>query len=57
MIARFWMRFQGRWPIKLRCEALNVDENSDTPMKYGIRSLPTLLLFKDGEVVVPRSAR
>lgn len=30
---------------------LNVDENSHTPMKYGIRSIPTLLYFKNGQLV------
>ena len=29
---------------------LNIDENPDTPQKYGVRSIPTLLLFKDGQV-------
>ncbi|MGB0717881.1 MAG: thioredoxin [Alphaproteobacteria bacterium] len=29
---------------------LNIDENQETPMSYGIRSIPTLLLIKDGEV-------
>ena len=30
---------------------LNVDENSQSPPKYGIRGIPTLMLFKDGEPV------
>ena len=30
---------------------LNIDDNPDTPMKYGVRSIPTLMLFKNGEVV------
>ena len=30
---------------------LNIDENPDTPQKYGVRSIPTLLLFKDGKGV------
>ncbi|MBY5993219.1 thioredoxin TrxA [Ferrimonas balearica] len=29
---------------------LNVDQNTDTPPKYGIRGIPTLLLFKGGEL-------
>jgi len=30
---------------------LNVDENALAPIKYGITSIPTLLYFKDGELV------
>ena len=30
---------------------VNVDENSDTPVTYGVRNIPTLLVFKNGEVV------
>ena len=36
---------------KILIGKLNVDENSETPPKYGIRGIPTLMLFKNGEVV------
>jgi thioredoxin 1 len=35
---------------KVTVGKLNIDENSDTPPKYGVRGIPTLLLFKDGEI-------
>lgn len=35
----------------LKIVKLNIDENQQTPMSYSIRSIPTLLLFKGGELV------
>ncbi|SKA71035.1 thioredoxin [Desulfobaculum bizertense] len=36
---------------QLKVLKMNVDENQATPSKYGIRAIPTLILFKDGEVL------
>ncbi len=33
---------------------LNIDENPMTPSKYGVRGIPTLMLFKDGQVAATR---
>lgn len=36
---------------KVQITKMNVDDNPTTPGKYGIRAIPTLILFKDGEIV------
>ena len=35
---------------KLKVAKLNIDENPNTPPKYGVRGIPTLMLFKEGNV-------
>ena len=36
---------------KVKILKLNVDENPQTPQKFGVRGIPTLMLFKDGKLV------
>ena len=35
---------------QLTIAKVNIDDNPETPSKYGVRGIPTLILFKDGEV-------
>ncbi len=35
---------------RVKVAKLNIDENTNTPPKYGIRGIPTLMLFKGGQV-------
>jgi thioredoxin 1 len=39
---------------RLKVAKLNIDENQQTPAKYGIRGIPTLMLFKDGNLVATK---
>ena len=39
---------------KLTVAKLNIDDNPTTPTKYGVRGIPTLILFKDGEVAATK---
>jgi thioredoxin 1 len=50
MIAPLLDEVATEYAEKLSIVKLNVDENPNTPQKFGIRSIPTLMLFKDGAV-------
>ena len=41
----------GEYNNKVKIAKLNVDDNKQTPSKYGVRGIPTLMLFKNGQVV------
>ena len=50
MIAPILSEIAETYDGKVTVGKLNVDEYSETPKKFGIRGIPTLLLFKDGNV-------
>lgn len=39
---------------KVTVAKLNIDENPQTPMKYGVRGIPTVILFKGGQVAATK---
>ena len=39
---------------KIQIAKMNVDENRDVPAKFGIRGIPTLMLFKDGQLAATK---
>ena len=41
----------GEYAGKVKVVKVNIDENPKTPTQYDVRSIPTLLMFKDGKVV------
>jgi thioredoxin 1 len=51
MIAPILDELAGTYAGKVKVCKVDVDANSDTPAKFGIRGIPTLLIFKDGEKV------
>ena len=50
MIAPILEEVASEYGDKLKVCKLNIDENKETPPRYGIRGIPTLILFKNGEV-------
>ena len=54
MIAPILEEVSNDYEGKVRIAKMNVDENQTTPAKYGIRGIPTLMLFRGGEVVATK---
>jgi thioredoxin 1 len=50
MIAPILDEVAEEYADKLKVAKLNIDENPATPPKYGIRGIPTLMLFRNGSV-------
>jgi len=50
MIAPILDDIASEYDGKVKVAKLNIDENPATPPKYGVRGIPTLMLFKNGEV-------
>ena len=50
MIAPILVEVAKEYAGRLKVAKLNIDENQSTPPKYGIRGIPTLMLFKNGSV-------
>ena len=48
MIVPLLNEISGEYKGKLKVTKLNIDDNPNTPPKYGIRGIPTLMIFKNG---------
>lgn len=51
MIAPFIEELAGEFEGKAKVGKLDVDNNQETAIKYGVRSIPTVLIFKGGKVI------
>jgi len=51
MIAPLVKELAGEYEGKVKIGKVDVDNNQNVSIKYGIRSIPTLLIFKDGKII------
>ncbi len=54
MIAPILDEVAGTYQGKLQIAKMNVDENREVPAKFGIRGIPTLMIFKDGQLAATK---
>lgn len=54
MIAPILDEVAGTYQGKLQIAKMNVDENREVPARYGIRGIPTLMLFRNGELAATK---
>jgi thioredoxin len=54
MIAPILDELAEQYKGKLTVAKINIDENQSTPQTYGVRGIPTLILFKDGDAVATK---
>jgi thioredoxin 1 len=54
MIAPFLEELAADMAGKVTVAKVNIDENPQTPMKYGVRGIPTVILFKGGQVAATK---
>ncbi|HQY37886.1 MAG TPA: thioredoxin TrxA [Giesbergeria sp.] len=54
MIAPILDEVAGTYQGKLQVAKMNVDENREVPAKFGIRGIPTLMIFKDGQLAATK---
>lgn len=51
MLSPIFDQFAEKYAGKVEIFKCNVDDSSDVPLKFGIRNIPTILFFKNGEMV------
>lgn len=51
MVTPILDQLESEFDGKVKIVKVNIDENPETPTKYGVRGIPTLMLFKGGEHV------